>query len=783
MPSQPHVVSGDQSGGELDYVRLLRGVVRRRKIIVAAAFALIALPLLGWTMYGQRPRYQSAGRIHIKRSIAETLPGTRDLPVGPDLSVQMAVLESRSLATEVLDAVPQETLDELMRETLDENLFLTLSNEARRLLGKPPVIVSPRDHALAELRRGRMSFRPAGRGGREPSGLVDITATAFKPRVAMDLVHAYIQVLVNWSRRSEQEDVTATQKFLELQLGRVERDLKDAEAGLMAFEERHGVVKLTDQTQFEMSRLVQLQGELAQVRANQEVAQTSLKALERALKKSPDASPVSSGEDITAEAAQSIHARLTQLEATLVQMRAKYTDQHPALIAARDEIHNLRSQLAQLPMGGARADKVPMGRDEILRNMATHQANLAKFRADEQSLKLQVDQFRKSLQRLSGQESEYSRLRGSVGSNRALLAVLSDKHFALRIREQGAWGVVKIIDPPTLPTGPVSPVNLRKLAFLVVFAFGGAVGLGFLVEYIYEPVDSEGTIRRQVSLPFLGTALAVPWHRPKAKGHPRFPPWGGLSRQPRQNSRPLVVFNESRKAAMPQEFYRTIRTNFEAVNRRSPFKAVMISSACPEEGKSTTAINLAITLRELGRRVALVDADLRYPSLSKVFRPRTSGGLTHLLDETRYADNSAPSLEIALDAMAATGEPDFLFIPSGARPEDPAALLGSSRAREFVAFLRRRWDYVIFDSPPVLLVSDNLLLAKSLDGVILVAQAGRTRRRDLHRAKDILEEAGARILGVILNDVPPSHIPYYHHRYRSYYAPDAADQTENQANS
>ncbi len=741
---------------ELDYVQILRGVLRRRKKVMIAAFTLIALPLVWWSIYGHQRRFASAAIVQIKPSIAEMFPGMRDLPVGPNLSVQMAVLKSRTLANEVLEAVPQETLDELMTKSLAPDYFVALSNVVRRLFGKPPKVTSPRQRALSELQQARMSFRSIKREGRQdPSGLVSISAVALKPRVGMDLVNAYVQVLVNWSRRSEQEDVVATQKFLELQLTRVRRGLNDSEAAMAKFENRYGVVKLNDRTQFEMSRLVQLQGNLAQIQANQEVARGRLKVLQRALDGASGNASVSSDVQITAEAARKISARLSQLEAALLQMRARYTEEHPSLIATREEIRNLRSQLARFPVpsfSDPLAGVASMSRGEIIRSFATVKRKLAGLRTEEQPLRLQIAQLRKSLQKLSGRESEYSGLRRAVGSNQALLSFLTDKLFALRVREQSQGGVVKIIDPPNFPSAPIGAVSLRKLAFLLAFALGTAGGLGFLIEYIHEPVESEHAIRRQVDLPFLGSALAVPSRRPKSDG------------------RPLLVFNEARKASMPQEFYRTIRTNLEAANLQAPVKAIMITSPFPQEGKSTTTINVAITLRELGRRVALVDADLRHPSLSKVFRSKARGGLTGLLREPENIANPALPVDVSLEAMGARPDSDFIFIASGDLPEDPGALLSSARARELVTWLKRGWDYVLFDSAPLLLVSDNLLFAKSMDGVILVAHSGQTKIRDLLKAKNLLEEAGVRILGVILNQVPPREVPYYYHRYQSYYA-------------
>ncbi|MCI0484449.1 MAG: hypothetical protein L0Y78_07690, partial [candidate division NC10 bacterium] len=482
MP-QSSLASRTAAESDLDYIQILQGVLRRRKKVVIAAFGLIAVPLLGWSMYGQRPQFRSTAMVQIRPSIAEIFPAARDLPIRSDMAVQIAALRSRSLTKEVLKSLPQETMDELVQDSQRRDYFLTLSNAARGLLGKPPITISPHERATAELQEARMTFRSVNpvdpedrRGG---NGLVEISATAYNPRAATDLANGYIQVLVDWSRRSEQTDTVAAQKFLESQLNQMRTELAQSETALL-----------------------------------------------RATHKPLD-TPTASEVRLTADA-QKLSARLTQLESVLLEMRAKYTEDHPSLVAVRQEIQDLQSELAEA-----------------------------------QSQVVQRPKFR-------GRESDSSRLRGTVESNRALVSFLSEKLLALRIRGQTFGSDVRIIDPPNVPSAPLEPISLRKLAFLLAFALGGAGGLGFLMEYIYEPVESEKTIRQRVDLPFLGSALKI------------------LSGPLKDGGRPVFVFNNDvGKATLPRELYRTIRTNLEAAKLQTPFKTIMITSACPGEGKST----------------------------------------------------------------------------------------------------------------------------------------------------------------------------------------------------
>ena len=203
----------------------------------------------------------------------------------------------------------------------------------------------------------------------------------------------------------------------------------------------------------------------------------------------------------------------------------------------------------------------------------------------------------------------------------------------------------------------------------------------------------------------------------------------------------LVTLTDPRSPAA--EAYRTLRTNltFAALDR--PIETLVVTSAAPGEGKSTTLANLAVTMAQGERRVILVDADLRRPSLHKIFGVDNSRGLTTMFVEPGTLE-SPPLMTSGVDNLA--------ILPSGPLPPNPADLLGSRRMEEVIAALRARAEVVLFDAPPVVAVTDAAVLGTKVDGVLLVISAGRTRRDHAQRARELLERVHIRLVGTVLTN-------------------------------
>lgn len=200
------------------------------------------------------------------------------------------------------------------------------------------------------------------------------------------------------------------------------------------------------------------------------------------------------------------------------------------------------------------------------------------------------------------------------------------------------------------------------------------------------------------------------------------------------------------------EAYRSLRTNLEFISLDKPLQTMLVTSAGPDEGKTTTLANLAVTLAQAGKRVIVADCDLRRPSLHKIFDARNANGITDMLRDDQALNQ--PPLQ---DTPAA----NLKLLACGLVPPNPAELLGSKRMSDVIAALLKHADIVLFDAPPIIAVTDASVLATKVDGVLLVVNEGKTKRDHARRAKVMLDKAHARLVGVVLNNARVDTSMYY----------------------
>jgi len=205
----------------------------------------------------------------------------------------------------------------------------------------------------------------------------------------------------------------------------------------------------------------------------------------------------------------------------------------------------------------------------------------------------------------------------------------------------------------------------------------------------------------------------------------------------------LIALTDPRNPAA--EAYRTLRTNLTFTALDNPIETLIVTSSAPDEDKSTVIANLAITMAQGERRIILVDADLRRPSLHEIFEVGNDRGLTSMIVEETTLDDP-PLVTVGVD--------NLWLLPSGPIPPNPAGILGSRKMEQVIGALKERADVVLFDAPPVVAVTDAAVLGTKVDGVLLVVCAGRTRREHIERAKEQLERVHVRIVGAVLNDAP-----------------------------
>lgn len=338
-------------------------------------------------------------------------------------------------------------------------------------------------------------------------------------------------------------------------------------------------------------------------------------------------------------------------------------------------------------------------------------------------------------------DAQKTRLETSLAQYRSTYSTLVANYQQARLAEAQTLDSIVLSEPAIAPERPVRPRTLTNTALAAVVGALLALGIAFLIEYLDDTIKTPDDIERVTGLSTLG-AIA----RLKDAG----------------SARERIAW--LRTSAPESEAYRTLRTNIQFSSVDNPVRRLLVTSSSPGEGKSTTAANLGVVLAQTGQRVILVDTDLRRPTLHKVFGIPNNTGLTTAL----LASQDTPIME----QLQPTEVPDLHILTSGPIPPNPSELLGSQRMAYLIEMLAEVADIIIFDSPPVLAVTDAAVLGRQMDGVLLVVDTGTTHEQVLGNAVAELQKTGVNILGVALNRLDTRRNGYYYYYYHYYYQED-----------
>jgi non-specific protein-tyrosine kinase len=343
--------------------------------------------------------------------------------------------------------------------------------------------------------------------------------------------------------------------------------------------------------------------------------------------------------------------------------------------------------------------------------------------------------------RTAAQDSELSTLEGRLVSLRSTYATL------LMFSSSNVSNLLSVVEPAAPPISPVSPRPLLNTLLAAVLGLLIAIGIAYVAEYLIDAIKDSDDVQEVSGLNTLGAIARMKDGRTRSEIYR------------------VAALLYPRSAVA--EAYRTLRTNIEFASVDAPIRTLLVTSAMPGEGKTITASNLAVVFAQAGRRVLLVDADLRKPGIHAVFDLPNTNGLTTLLRNE----------QVSLDAIAQVTEHDNLrVLTTGPLPPNPAELLGSQRMRAILERLEVGSDLIILDSPPLGAVTDSAILSSFLDGTLLIIDADHSRRRSVRQAREALARADAKVLGAVLNRIPAparsDYADYYGGAYGSEAGPE-----------
>jgi succinoglycan biosynthesis transport protein ExoP len=700
-------------------LRSLVTTLRKRAWLIAAI--VVAVPALtGFVVSKQRKVFRAQTSLIIESSVPQYMGSNfKDVVeletswwnAQETLQTELRVIQSHSQATAVAQAlcdrrVGAETEPALKHLAPDVNC------------GDPASL-----ERLGPMLQGIVQVEP-----QKDSRVVNLVVEHNDPAVAALVANTAAQVYTqrNLEHRMAQSEGAAT--WLGDEYGDLTRQLNEAERALIDFKRKNNVVAVAieDQQNDLSSRHKKLSEELSSVevklialRANRELngrikAGQSLDDLPPAIADSP------------------VMMRLKEMYVDqygkLLELRGKYLDKHPTVVAQE-----------------ARVDSI----HEDLKKEAVHVAKNIDAQYDvltrqERDLKGALDSATHEALQLEQRAIEYNRLKRNFDRLAKLSEQVGGRDLETSVAGHLKTNNVRILDAARAPTGAVSPNVLRATLVALLLAVVLAIGLALLLDWLDSAVHTQEDVEGAAGLVFLGLIprIALAQHNGASNG----------------SSKDLFVLDHPKSPIA--ECCRAIRTNLLFMTPDRPAKTLLVTSAAPQEGKTTTAVNLAITMAQSGLRVLLVDTDMRRPRLHRAF------GLSAGSDGISRATLGEGD---ALDMVRETGVPNLWLLPCGPLPPNPAELLHAERFKHIVNRLADAYDRVIFDSPPVGAVTDAAILARLTHGTVIVAKSGATSKETLRIAKRLLSDGTVNLLGCVLNDFDLSkHRGYGYYYYSKY---------------
>lgn len=731
---------------EIDVRRLLLILTKHKWQIVVVILAIV-VPVALYSFLST-PLYQSLVRIQIDPESAKVLPykEVSDSPVTDFeiyLKTQYEVLRSPSLASRVLqrlglkeDFFPESPLSALVErvpqlESLRAKIFGSRHGSDQRTS-------TQLERAFLEL----VEVRPI-----RSSRLVEISFVHPDPKMAALVVNTLAEEFIKQHFETKYETTEKASEFLQHQLRILKVKVEKAEEELVRYASQHDILNLDEKEKNVIrQRLEDLNEQLTKVEAQLFARKARFRALQAA-------SSSEFPEGLKTPVIEKLENRLFELEQQLANLRARFDENWPQVIQTKQEIAQVQEQLKR--------------EKEATVAQAVRQARLEfeGVQAEFEMLSSAMDRQKNLANRLNEASIQYNILKRDVDTNKQLYQGLLQ-----RLKETGVtagleFGNIHVVDHGRVESQPYRPRKLLNLTLALILGLTLGIGLAFFREYLDDTVKTPEELEQALGLPSLGVIprfedLAAKRRAPSSrqlKGLTTL----SLEKVP-ESRRSKTADRLSKSQRRLWESYRNLRTSILLSNPDKPPRTILVTSAIPKEGKTTTVAHMGVVLAQTGARTLLIDLDMRKPALGAQFgmngtRPGMSVFLSGISD--------------VLSDVQETGIPDLFIIPAGPKPPNPAELIGSQRMKLILDQLAEQFAYILIDSPPVLTVTDAQVLAPRVDGVVLVAKAGETPREVIKRATTHLRRVGGKILGVSINQANFESPEYTY--YESYYYDDS----------
>jgi len=731
----------DQNTKEQIHLRDYLRVIQKHRWTAITVFAIIVITV-AIHAFTATPIYEATTRLIIDKENPNVVSIQEVMAIdasGTDYyQTQYKIIESRTVAREVIRRLHLDKSEEFFPTPKDD----AISNLKRSIKES---IIFCRD-SIASLLRTEEEATSKKIAEYEPdsplvydfisrievnpirnSRLVDVNFQAKDPALAATIVNTLANAYIDQNLETKLRAVQDAVKWLHSRIEEERKKVEKAEQALLRYKEKHFIVTdfSSDVEKITAQKLAQLNTQVVEVESKRVEAETRYKQA-MALSDTPDMVD-SIPEVLNNELILQIKSMEVELYKRMSELSKRYGQKHPQMVAIESELKTLNKRKTQ------EVNRVI----NSLRN--EYQVVLAK----ENSLKAALAKQKKDSLELNQKAIEYGVLRREAESARHMYELLIKRFKETSLTEDMRTGNIRIIDRAEVPEDPVKPKKKLNIFLAIILGLFTGIGLAFFFEYLDNTIKIPEDVKQHLKIPYLGPT-------------PLFSTENKLNLRD-DTSPELVTLNYPRSTA--SESYRGIRTNIRFSSAESVPQVILITSAGPQEGKTITAANLAVTMAQTDSKVIILDCDMRRPQIHKLFGIAKEHGVSNLL----VGSNDAGK------AIIHTRIPNLDVIPCGSIPPNPSELLGSTRMVTLLNALRKRYDHILIDSPPSTAVTDAVVLSKSVDGVILVIRAGHTAREIVKNGVAQFGAVGAFILGAVLNGVDMGRDSYYYYQYYYYY--------------
>lgn len=706
-----------------DYLRVLI----KRKWLVLGSLAVVFGGSLIATLR-TTPIYDAVGSIAINKpdpmlqNLREGGSAAEDYYYDPtDLDTEVRILRSDLLALQVVKQLSLDRLPEFGGSGAPPSSSLELTTDA----------LQP-DSPRADFLLG--SFKANLRVILEPNTrIIDIHYRSPNKELAAKVVNMVATTYIEQNFKTRFESTMQASDWLSRQLVDLQMKVETSQEKLVKYQKDHQILGIDDKQNITTAKLDELNRELTAAESERMQKESVYRLAEAGDTESAAAVAEGAAQNKSSDDSSALLEKLQEQKADIkiqiAQLSTQFGPAYPKLAQMNNQVREIDAQLQ-----GEMKKVAQRLRGDYL--AALQRENM--LRAALEGQKQQENKLNESA-------IEYSFLKRDFETNRTLYEGLLQKLKEAGITAGLRSNNIRQVDIARTPTAPAEPNIPRNLGFGFMLGLTTGVSLAFLLEGIDNTVRTPEQAQAISGLPSLG--MIPLGSRNNLEATPR-------SLSVASSKEVVELITQSRPQSQMSEAYRALRTSLLLTSVGAPPKVILITSALPQEGKTTTSINTATVLAQKGTRVLLIDADLRRPSIHKTIGVGPRTGLSNLL-------TGGATLQEA--TFRSSLLPNLYILPAGTPPPNPAELLASSQMSEILAALRESFDHIVVDTPPTLSVTDAVVLSPWADAVVLVIRCGQTTKPALRRSREILTQVNARVAGVLLNAVDLSSPDYYYY--------------------